>query len=707
MQKKKRVIKYLWPLGFGALLLFVPLLRDLHLESALLISTIFCFWGGWKASKTKRFSDFEIISGLALKVLLISIPLIIHGIFAQCLMWTGVGLWVLLPIPSILFGVSIGRFYRKMSLPLPKLLTITTISFVAVGILAYEFFTLPQVYYFNHVWGAWPGPIYDEEIRITAGLLWFRLTTLLWIVLIWWLPTISSSKKSISIVSISGILIIISLFIQPQLRISTPRSFLKSELSEVIKTEHFHIYYDASNFDPDEREYWAARHEFHFRQIIDILEIDWPENQIIESFAYANAWQKKDLVGAKFTSYVPVWLEQDQLHIAKEHLEGVLKHELVHVITKQFGNDLINASWSIGLVEGVAEAIAKDASGVSTLDQIIAAEDPLPTTEQIAAAMSLTGFYVSASSISYTTSGSFVSYLLENYPIDHFKEAYASTDIESAYELPFDTLVTRWKAQLPVTEVDSVDARISQMVFSQRSLFQMSCPRKIHPILRGLDDLRFYESLGNSSNSLTTINSLFNDFPDVPLIKQLWNGYQLRNSNSIGVINSTSTSDTLFSQQLMRADALFIEARQNDAYSIIDELRADSIYINDISAQESFLVRTDSLAWNTFINARYKNTFVDITSFQSLPEPLQWLSIRRVVDGNDNELIPQYAEEMLSKELEARWFETQISLIDKLVYLDQFNLAQSWIDKLLSNDLRDRHIERVEEQQEWLDFRKQ
>ena len=157
-----------------------------------------------------------------------------------------------------------------------------------------------------------------------------------------------------------------SFFIHPQLGISSPRSHLKSELSTVIETDHFRLYFDSTNFDDHERAYWADRHEFHFNQIIDILEIDWPKDRYIESYIYENAWRKKELVGAKFTSYVPVWLDQDQMHIAKEHLDQVLKHELVHVLTKQFGNTLFNASWSIGLIEGVAEAIAKDASSIST-----------------------------------------------------------------------------------------------------------------------------------------------------------------------------------------------------------------------------------------------------------------------------------------------------------------------------------------------------
>lgn len=73
------------------------------------------------------------------------------------------------------------------------------------------------------------------------------------------------------------------------------------------------------------------------------------------------------------------------------------------------------------MIEGIAEAIAKDASPESTLDQIISAESPYPSPQQMKNALSNSGFYSSASSISYTTAGSFVQFLLNNYPVEHFK----------------------------------------------------------------------------------------------------------------------------------------------------------------------------------------------------------------------------------------------------------------------------------------------
>lgn len=706
MNKIIPFIKLFWPFGIGIVLLWIPLLRDLHLESALLTATLVCFWGSLKASDKTSSNDFNIISELSLKILLLALPLLIHGAFSQCLSWTGVGLWLLLPFPSLLFGVSIGRFVRIMKFPIPKILSFCMLVLIGFGILLYEFLTLPQVYYFNHVWGFWPGPIYDDEIQITIGLIWFRLTTMSWIFLLWVLPNIKTKTKHHLSILISCVCIASIFYLHPQLGISTPREYLKTQLPEVIRTDHFVLYFDQDNFDHEERAYWAARHEFHFQQIIQLLEIDWPQDRIIESYVYANAWQKKKLVGAKFTSYVPVWLEQDQMHIAKEHLEHVLKHELVHVITKQFGNAVINASWSIGLVEGVAEAIAKDASKISTLDQIIAAEDPLPTVNEMASSLTMSGFYSSASAISYTTAGSFVGYLLENYPIKNFKVAFPTTDFEKAYNVPFDTLVTRWKSQLPVNNVDSIDTKISQQIFSQRSLFQMDCPRKVHPVLSGIDDLRLYESLSDSVNARAIINHLYSKYPDIPQIKTIWSTYQLRTLNSGQIISDITDSDSTFSLQLTKADAYFQTGNYIAADSILFQWKTKHAYKSNNRTDDSFVVRSDSLTWSIFLKARYHNTMVHPTLFETLPEPLQWLQVHRAISLKDKNHLINYARFLLTNIPNVQRFDTQESMINTLVYYREFELAEKWIHKLTNLAIRERYKERVHELHEWLDFTK-
>ncbi|MDZ7805890.1 MAG: hypothetical protein U5K71_02095 [Gracilimonas sp.] len=438
----KKALTYLLPVLIGLALLPIPLLRDLHFESAIVAGIIGCFWSGIRtassSSKHDLFTSLRILGMLYIA----AVPLSVFAVMSGCLTLDGIGFWIFIPIPSVFLGTATGRLVRISNLPYPKLLTTLILLFCAVGVLLIEFFTLPQVYFYNHVWGVWPGPIYDEAVKLTGSFLFFRFITLLWIVLLWALPDLN---KNLTAKMISG-LVLISLTVSyinlDEAGIISPTRSIQQQLGGHHHTEHFELLYDEEFYSQDDIRYWATRHEFHFQQIITQLDINWPEGQKIESYLYAHAWQKKTLTGAKFTSYVPIWLEQDQLHIAKQQLERVLKHELVHVISKQFGNYLFNGSWSIGLIEGLAEAIASDASPRSTLHQIVAAEQPWPDAKEMKSALSLEGFYGSAGAISYTTSGSFVEYLMNEYPVDQIKQAYQTTNIEEAYSTSFDELVT-------------------------------------------------------------------------------------------------------------------------------------------------------------------------------------------------------------------------------------------------------------------------
>ncbi len=699
----KKALRYLLPVLLGCLLIPVPLLGDFHFESAMLAAIAGCFWGGISSSRSILKKDSKIILSVLTYLYLFGLPLLVFSIITSCLSLNGVMLWVLVPIPSVLFGVALGRFFRKLMVPAPTIFTILSILFIAIGVLLIEFLTLPQVYYYNHVWGHWPGPIYDETVQISSGLLFFRGITLLWVLFLWVLPgwKASSSNKLLSVISITGLCA--GYVFLSEFGIVSPRTDLQQELSFHYETDHFRLYADEEFFSEEELDYWALKHEFFFNQITSQLEIDWPEERKIESYLYANAWQKKELVGAKFTSYVPIWLEQDQLHIAKQHLDDVLLHELVHVISKQFGNDLFNGSWSIGLIEGLAEAIAKDASSESTLDQIMAAKESYPTAEQMKSALSFFGFYASAGAISYTTSGSFVNYLLENYPVSNFKEAYAATDLESAYDVPFEELVAGWHASLPVLEVDSVDLRTSNRIFSQQSIFQRACPHSLTETQQLWDDLQYYRVTNQTDAEATAIRVLLSLNPDNLIIKREWvrNRLESMDFGTVEEFVSSDEEDPIL--QIFQADAFALQDRWGEAFdrlSVVQELLPEPMPAN---FTYSFEARSDSISWKIFVNSRYNNVFPMPNNVGTLAANTMSLS-ELLIKLDFDELIPGYALSLLSKDKKEDWFDIYLLLIDQLIYMKEFDLVSEWIGEVEALELRPRYQERLDEQQQWFDF---
>ncbi len=685
-------------------MLLFPLLRDFHFESAFVASIVGCFWGAVTAIKRTSSGDFSPTVKIVCYTLLIGLPPFLFSLFAGCLTFDGFGFWVLLPVPSVFFGTGIARLVRELSFPKPLIFSITLLLILSVVGWLVEFFTLPQVYFFNHVWGTWPGPIYDETLKVTDSLLFFRWITTLWIVLLWVLPNWNSSIQNKMITFLALASLLFCYLNLDEMGVITSRETLKERLAIHQKTQHFDLYFDESSFNEEETEYWSAKHEFHFQQIVEELNIDWPKNRKIESFIYANAWQKKKLVGAKFTSYVPIWLEQDQLHIAKQQLDGVLKHELVHAISKQFGNNLFNGSWSIGMIEGVAEAIAADASRESTLDQIIAAEDSYPTPDQMKTALSNAGFYSSASSISYTTAGSFVRYLLNNYPVDNFKRAYPNNNFESAYPVSFDTLVEEWHKQLDSVKVDSIDQQISEFIFSRRSLFQKKCPHAVSKEAALWDKYNFHMANRDSAGALQTINELFETNPDNQLVKRDWIQQQLQNKKYATALYAFNETDSLLTLELLHADALFLSGDYSSAQKFMEALTPKLALSNARNFKYSHSLRSDSLNWSAFLQSRYNNIHPEPELFALLNYPVQLVTTSKAAEFHHSKFLPDYSATLKKHSLHSDWFDIYEQFVDQLIFHDYLNIADKWLAQLSELTLRQRHKERLEELYKWKIF---
>lgn len=695
---------YILPILVGAALLPIPLLRDLHFESAMLAGTIGCFWAGFMSVTSSSEQDILKSLNILSRLYLASIPLFIYALITGCLTFDGVSFWILIPIPSVFLGTAIGRFIRKVNLPYPRLLLTLALIFLALGVLLIEFFMLPQVYFYNHIWGVWPGPIYDEAVKLSNSFLIFRFMTLLWISLLWLLP---EWKKSLRYKLICGAVLIPLTFFYLNLSdtgIISPTLSIQERLGGHIQTEHFEIYFDKESYTQDEIQYWATRQEFHFLQITDQLDIVWPKNRKIYSYLYAHAWQKKEITGAKFTSYVPVWLEQDQLHIAKQQLDGVLKHEMVHVISKQFGNALFNGSWSIGLIEGLAEGIAKDASSRSTLHQIVAAEQNLPNAEYMRSALSLSGFYGNAGSISYTTAGSFVEYLLDHYPVEYFKQAYQTATIEEAYSIPFEVLINGWHETLQTTELDSVDQQVSEFIFAQQSLFQKDCPHAISKELKLWDEYNYLMAAEDTLKAYRLLNDLHILESENALIKAEWMQSKLTLGEPELVVQNQHDSDSLLNIHVLYADALYLYEGFEAATHYLDNYRKE---ISSSTAQNfkfTLQLREDSTQWKYLLDQRYSDKLVNAEQFLNMNIPNQLLSLNRALEDKKYALAVTYLRLLPREAITTDWFDILVKTIHQTAFIGEYQMANDLILPLNSLDLRTRYRERLSEQSEWLSF---
>lgn len=710
---KSAFLKYyhrLIPLGLGLIALAIPLLRDFHIESALLAAFVGCLWAGWKAAQNNsEKSDLKHCLSILGYLFLFGLPLLIFATLTGCFSIHGLGFWILYPVPSVFFGYAVGRLIRIWEVPLGKWFTIILLLIVAFGVLLYEFYNYPQVYFFNHVWGGWPGPIYDETVKITGSLIYFRLLILFWILLLWYIPDFKSNNKARWLVIFSVAALAFGYTRLPKAGIISPGSYIQQQLGGLKQTPHFNIYFAKDYYSSDEINRVALEHEFYLGQIVSQLQISKPDsNHKIESYLYAHPWQKKKLVGAKFTSYVPVWLEQDQLHIAKQQLSGSLKHEMVHVLAKQFGNELINASWSIGLIEGLAVAVSPDISEMSTIDQIVVSEKPLPTADEMEHAFSPLGFYGGRSGVNYTTAGSFVQYLLKNYPVASFKEAYRKGSISGAYQVSFEKLIEEWHGHLERVSVDSADQRIARRLFSMPSLFEKECPHVLSDFAVHWDNYRFHLAERDTSSAISSLDEAYRLKRDNLFIKAEWTFRNLKAGNPGKVQKEAAIKDTLADLQLLYADAFaltkdYAEAKKylnKGAELFKDDPEADSLF------KAALETRLDSLQWGYYLDLRYNNRFFKKEVYRNLLYRSKVRTVEQAIEKKQWSKLSTYSRELYEFPADTQYFDTYLQMLHTLGYLQKWDLAEKWLTKLNSLHKRQRYRERLQQESSWIAFMK-
>ncbi|NGP87279.1 hypothetical protein [Fodinibius halophilus] len=693
------------PILIGTLLLFVPLLGDFHFESALLASLIGCFWAGTKASKKNHAAgDFFDALRIGFFLFLMGTPLLVNAIFTGCFSIHGLGFWLIFPLPSIFFGYSIGRLFRQWNISYAATLTFLLLLVVAVGIFVYELLTYPQVYFFNHVWGGWPGPIYDEMVVVTDAAVFFRLLTILWALFIWHIPTVGRDKYSAWIVGFASISIALFYPQLPEMGVVSPPAHIQSELGGAHSTKHFELYYDRDHYSKHEIQRIAKEHEFYFSQIVERLQLTYPDSSRITSYLYGHPWQKKKLVGAKFTSYVPVWLQQDQLHIAKQQISGSLKHELVHVLTKQFGNDLFNASWSIGLIEGLAVAVAGGSSSTSTIDQIVVSEKPYPTAKQLENSFSLKGFYGGRSGINYITSGSFVRFLLDKYPVKDIKEAYRTGDLVNSYQADWQTLAKGWHQHLDSVQVDSLDEQTAARIFGYPSLFEQDCPHVVSDFMASWDRYRYAMATEDTTRALRALDQAVATGDSVPPIKAEWSFRHLVISDLGLVQKAASLQDTTVDLQLLYADANIMTGDTVRAKKHLT--RAKKLFAEkpDSLLEPALAVRMNKKHWAFYRTLRYNNQLPDATRFSRMHYRSKTRSIKKAITQEHWPLLTAYSRELLRQPVKLRYFDSYQLLIHELAALEEQALATSLLKKVQGLALRRRFKERLKIEKEWLQF---
>jgi tetratricopeptide (TPR) repeat protein len=486
----------LWP---------IPVLGILHVQSSAIIAGIAFFGAGLSALALLRRGESlaavatRHVALLALPLLLLTVTLLWR---ANCGYFLGLLLFGTFVLPSVALGVSLAYALDTSGNRLRFVWFVATGFVLATLPVVYDLGLHPQLYTYNHVWGGVLGPIYDEELAVRPGLFFFRGLTL------WWAAALVFAARRARMRGIAefreegrrhGLALLgVALMIAgtyaatPWLGINTPSWYVQQRLGGHLELDRFDIYYDPASISDGELRVIADEHRFRYSQLRGKLGAEVPHR--IATYLYPDTRTKAALTGSRTTSVVPTWLRVPQMHILQSRFEGSFAHELAHVIAREFGMPVIRASPAIGLVEGLAVAVeppdglpslhAQVAEGLRHREELGIYGDSLAAV--VTRQLRPFGFWTARGAVSYTTMGSFVRYLLDNYGPEKVQAAYRTGRFASAFDEPLDDLARRWEAYIRTYPEDAEAAALVMDRFSRPSLFEQRCPHYVPPVVRHL-----------------------------------------------------------------------------------------------------------------------------------------------------------------------------------------------------------------------------
>jgi len=487
----------------------VPLLNYLGFEFSFVIGGVATFVAACITIVLVRGARASIISGgvvrawrhlgaaIGINLLLLVIPLAVMAasalVIRNCDVLEGLAFFLLLPVVTAVFssclGFSLGLWFRH---PFVVLVAVVLLSGLYAAFLGY---TTPAVFSYNPFYGYFPGLTYDVLLPLTGTLVLWRVVTLLLALL----PVAGASlvlvsapesrtgwEASLSLAEIlvrpgirwwtAGIALVLALLyvMRCELGFETTSAHLRAELPGRIVTKHFLIHLPEEGMAEEERAAIAAEHEFRLAQVLEAFSLQ--DEPRIESFVYPSIEERWRLIGAGTTSIAKPW--KREIHLLRRSYDEVLKHELVHVVAGRFSSTVIRASFSAGLVEGLAMAVEWD-WGNRTLHQYAAAMHERGLAPDIRSLMGFAGFARQAPSVSYVLAGSFCRYLIDRHGMRTMVALYGGRTLEELTGQTLDTLIVQWRSFLGGLPVRQADLDAVEVFFRTPPVFDRVCARVV------------------------------------------------------------------------------------------------------------------------------------------------------------------------------------------------------------------------------------
>lgn len=398
-----------------------------------------------------------------------------------CALYEGLAFYILLPVAGAFFGASLGLAVASSAKTTGRgYLLLCILAVISIGYSLQRVAVTPAVYSYNPLFGYFPGPIYDYETGFPAALVISRILVIVAMAPLAVLARALLSPGSLhhrrlrmpgaipATIAVIGITILATAwFFRFEAGLETSRRFHASIMSGTFETPHFEIHFEPGTFSPQEIAWHAAEHEFRYDQLRRFFGSG--AGGSFKSYLYSSQDRKKKLMGAGRTQMIDP-LERS-LHLNPSRFPlPLLRHEIAHLFTLDFGLPVIGISISPGLLEGIAVAAdwQKGSRRPHAMAASLLARGIPPNAVNLIDPLR---FWSGSGTKSYNLAGSFVRFLIDKYGIRLFREVYPTAAFERVYGKPLSKLSDEWVSFLASVPLDSINVPRNTEQMQQPSIF--------------------------------------------------------------------------------------------------------------------------------------------------------------------------------------------------------------------------------------------
>lgn len=468
----------------GVACAFAPLADHLGFEFALVLTLVAAFtapaagMAGVRLAKDRPLVGA--LSGLAVSMGALVVPvalILLNGLRRpSCDPWSGSAWLIALPLPTLLLATSLGALVRARSSSTAKAtVKLIAIYLASLGPGLWLLWAGPGFFLFDHLFGYFPGPLYDEVVVLSQTVWVWRALTLGWAAV-----ALAGCVRRGGLTVAAALLALALLGVEvrygEQIGLRSTDASVAQTLGAVQRIYDLEIHHPRE-WSEEKVAQFTRDAAFRASQVRTALGL--VEGEPVRVWVYRSTDEKRRQVGAANTSFAKPWRREIHIHdMGFPH--PVLRHELVHAYAGELGPGPFGVPGGLfpnsPLIEGFAVAFDADDDGL-TLPQWAKAMRELELAPDVAALMSTAGFFAAAPSRAYTYAGAFIRFLEQHQGRDAVLSLYRQGTLAALGDPA--VLVAAFERWLDEVPVDDDERAAAHRRYKRPSVFRRTCAREV------------------------------------------------------------------------------------------------------------------------------------------------------------------------------------------------------------------------------------